>query len=240
MLSYFFLFIAAFVAAGVSGAAGFGGALLLLPMLTVAVGPVQAVPLLTVAQLVGNLSRVAFGFRDIHWRPVAMFLATALPCSMAGAFCFISLPAGLVTRGIGLLLVAFAFLHWRGWLRVTRRRWLLSVGGAVVGFLSGLVGSAGPLGAAIFHSMELPPVAYIATEATTALTLHTAKLAVYQGFIQLDPHFWWLALALSAAMVAGTWASRRLVERLSTERFRAFVSFLLAAIGLSMLIVGSR
>ena len=66
------------------------------------------------------------------------------------------------------------------------------------------------------------------------------KFSIYQHFVALDPHFGWLALALGAAMVAGTWASRRLLERVSVERFRAFVTALLAAIGGFMLISGSR
>lgn len=41
------------MAAAVSGVAGFGGALLLLPLLTHTVGARAAVPLLTVAQRVG-------------------------------------------------------------------------------------------------------------------------------------------------------------------------------------------
>ena len=236
---WFSLLAAAFVAATVSGAAGFGGALLLLPMLTVAVGPAQAVPLLTVAQLVGNLARVAFGFRDIRWRPVALFLSVAAPCTVVGSLCFVRLPGGVATRGIGLVLVIFALLRWRGWLRLPHNGWLLGVGGALVGFLSGLVGSAGPLGAAVFHTLELPPVAYIASEATTALTLHAVKLAVYQRFITLDAHFWRLAFMLGAAMIAGTWVGRKLAERLSVERFRAFVTLLIADIGLYMLICGS-
>jgi len=56
------LFVGALVAAAISGAAGFGGALLLLPLLTHAVGPSLAVPLLTLAQIVGNLSRVVLAF----------------------------------------------------------------------------------------------------------------------------------------------------------------------------------
>ncbi len=233
------LLLVAFVAATLSGAAGFGGALLLLPVLSITVGPTQAVPLLTVAQLIGNFSRMALGYRDIQWRAVGIFLATALPAAMTGALCFVSLPIALAMRGIGLGLLFFAILRWRGVIRFSRSSWLLSCGGAVVGFLSGLVGSAGPLGAAVFHALELPPLAYVATEATTALMLHVVKFAVYQRFFCFALSFWMLALALGTAMVAGTWTSRRLVERLPIARFRTFITLLLAMIGIYMLITGS-
>jgi uncharacterized membrane protein YfcA len=82
MIAYLILLAGAFLAAALSGAAGFGGALLLLPLLTRTVGVAEAVPLLTIAQLVGNLARVGFGYRSIAWRPVLIFLAFALLAPM--------------------------------------------------------------------------------------------------------------------------------------------------------------
>src|SRR3954468_7792279 len=73
------------LAATVSGAAGFGGALLLLLVLAFAVGGKAAVPILTVAQLFGNLSLAAFGRRDSRWRPALLFVAGAVPASVLGA-----------------------------------------------------------------------------------------------------------------------------------------------------------
>ena len=60
MWMYFILILTSFLAAFISGAAGFGGALLLLPVDTACVGAEVAVPVLAIAQLIGNLSRMAF------------------------------------------------------------------------------------------------------------------------------------------------------------------------------------
>ncbi|MEW5920536.1 MAG: sulfite exporter TauE/SafE family protein [Bacillota bacterium] len=86
MWIYSALILTSFIAAFVSGAAGFGGALLLLPVVTACVGAEVAVPVLTLAQLIGNLSRMAFGFRQIDWKSVGLFCATALPLAALGAF----------------------------------------------------------------------------------------------------------------------------------------------------------
>lgn len=85
MTQIIILFLGAFFAAAISGAAGFGGALLLLPLLVVSVGAEHAVPLLTVAQLIGNFSRAGFGFRQIQWKPVGLFLVCAIPSAILGA-----------------------------------------------------------------------------------------------------------------------------------------------------------
>lgn len=232
------LFIAAFMAAAVSGAAGFGGALLLLPLLITAVGMTQAVPLLTIAQLIGNLSRTGFGFTQIHWNPVMLFLLGAIPLTVLGALSFVQLPKELVMRVIGAAILIFVALRYFSVLKLKGSSTLLLAGGGVVGFLSGLVGSAGPLGAAIFLSLGLPPVAYIASEAMTALVMHGVKTVVYQQYIVLDREFWFLAALMGLAMVLGTWSVKRVIERIPKEAFQRFVAILLVAIAGYMVIHG--
>lgn len=86
------LFATSWLAATVSGVAGFGGALLLLPVLTNLVGVKAAVPILTIAQLWGNALRVWFGRTEIRWRPVLYFIVTAIPFSIVGGMLFVDLP----------------------------------------------------------------------------------------------------------------------------------------------------
>lgn len=226
------LFCAAFVAAAISGA------LLLLPLLVATVGAAHAVPLLTVAQLIGNLARMGFGYPQIRWRPVAWFLLGALPASAAGAFFFVELPKDIAVRLIGGAILLFIALKYLGVIKFDPRpRWLVA-GGALTGLLSGLVGSAGPLGAAIFLSLGLPPVAYVASEAVTALAMHAMKMAVYQQHIALDQSFWLLAGLPGVAMVLGTWLARRVIERIPRETFQRYVAGLLVVIALYMLLRG--
>lgn len=238
MLEHLLIFVAAFAAAAISGAAGFGGALLLLPLLVATVGVSQAVPLLTIAQFVGNLSRAGFGFSQIRWKPVGLFLLGAAPLSILGALSFIELPKEWATRVIGVAILIFVALKFFGVLRLKAGPLSLVIGGGVVGFLSGLVGSAGPLGAAIFLSLGLPPVAYIASEATTALAMHGLKTIVYQQFISLDREFWYLAVMMGVAMIFGTWSAKHVIERMSQEKFQRFVAVLLVAIAAYMVVHG--
>ena len=238
MLELVSLFIAAFAAAAISGAAGFGGALLLLPILVATVGVAQAVPLLTIAQLIGNLSRAWFGFTQIQWKPVGLFLLGAIPISIVGAMSFVQLQKELVTRVIGAAILVFVVLRYFGLLKIKSGRGVLIGGGGVVGFLSGLVGSAGPLGAAIFLSLGLPPVAYIASEAMTALAMHGVKILVYQHYIVLNREFWFLGALMGVAMVLGTWSAKRGIERMPRETFQRFVAILLVGIASYMVLHG--
>src|SRR4051794_37167493 len=106
------LLLCGWLAGTVSGAAGFGGALLFLPALAFTVGGRAAVPILTVAQLMGNVSRAGFGWRDIRWRPALLFSAGAIPAAIVGCRLFVELPTSFLPRMIGgLLLLMVAMRH---------------------------------------------------------------------------------------------------------------------------------
>ncbi len=237
-MEYVLLLVGAYAAALVSGSAGFGGALLLLPFLTAVVGAKEAVPLLTVAQIIGNLSRAGFGFKQIRWRPVGLFLLGALPASVLGALSFVRLDRAVVTRGIGLVIFVIVVLRLSGRLSFKPSDRLLVGGGVVTGFISGVAGSSGPLGAAVFLSLGLPPVSYVASEASTALAMHAVKIVVYGSSMSLARDFWLLGAALGGAMVLGTWTAKRVIQRVPREAFERYVSVLLLGISAYMMIHG--
>ena len=232
------LFSGGFLAAAISGAAGFGGALLLLPLLTKTIGTTMAIPALTIAQLIGNLSRAFFGFKQIKWKPVLFFTLGAVPLSVLGAYSFVEVPKEIVTRLIGLAIILFVILKYYDILKVTPTNGTMIVGGGITGFISGLVGSAGPLGAALFLSLNLPPVSYIASEAMTAVAMHITKAIVYQRYLGIGLSTLLIGLFIGVSMIIGTWAGMRIIGHIPKEKFNKFVGSLLCIIGLQMLLFG--
>lgn len=237
-LIYLILLLASFFAAAISGVAGFGGALLLLPILSKTMGTTMAVPILTIAQLIGNLSRVFFGFKQIKWKPVYIFIMGAVPMSVIGAFSFVKVPKELITRGIGFVIIAFVILKYFKVLKFEASNKTIFIVGAVVGLISGIVGSAGPIGAALFLSLNLTPVSYIASEAVTAIAMHISKTIVYQKYIGIGRYELIIGLYMGFAMIMGTWAGKKFIDKMPKEIFIKFVSVLLTVIGLEMLIFG--
>jgi uncharacterized membrane protein YfcA len=238
-LSWAVLLFCGWLGATVSGAAGFGGALLILPVLALMVGSKAAVPILTVAQLLGNVSRAGFGWREIRWRPALIFSAGAVPASLVGSRLFVDLPSTTSLRLMGgLLLLIVALRHTRlGERKVPDV--LLAPAGTGVGFLSAIVGSAGPLGAAVFLSLRLPAPSYVASEAVTAVVMHLTKSLAYGRYAMLTLGHLLCGLALGAALVLGSWTGRRLISRMPKKGFSILVETLLVISAL-MLIAGRR
>ena len=235
---YVLLIASSFLAAFISGAAGFGGALLLLPVATACLGAEVAVPVLTIAQLIGNASRMAFGIMQIAWKQVLLFCLAALPLAAFGAFGFSVLPKDVVTRCIGAALAAFVLRKQMRKQEIPKGTRTILIGGAVTGLVSGLAGSGGPIGAAVFLSLGLPPVAYVASEAATATAMHALKIVVYSKLMHVETTTLWIGLAMGAAMIGGTFAANKVIRMVKKASFEKVVAILLGIIGMYMLIAG--
>jgi uncharacterized membrane protein YfcA len=228
-LTWALLLICGWLAGTVSGVAGFGGALLLLPVLTFTVGIKAAVPILTVAQLLGNGSRAGFGWRDIRWRPALLFSAGAVPASLVGSRLFTALPSEFLLRSTGVFLLVVVLLRHT---RLGERKLsdaLLAPAGAGVGFLSSVSGSAGPLGAAIFLGLQLPARSFVASEAVTAVLMHLSKSVVYNRYAALTASDVLQGLLLGGSLALGSWTGRMLIDQLPDREFKLIVEAILIA-----------
>lgn len=211
--------VAAFVLAAVSAVAGFGGGVVLLPVFVALFGLRVAVPVLTLAQLVSNGSRVALNRREVDRGLVGWFALGAVPAALAGGLVFASAPLGALERLLGLLLVAVVV-----WRRVRprpprlRSRAFVAVG-AASGAGSALVGSVGPLTAPFFLARGLVKEAYIGTEASAAVVMHAAKLVAYGVGALLSVRVLLLGVLLAPATVLGAWVGRLVLRRISEQAF---------------------
>lgn len=238
MTDLILIFLIAFLAATVSGAAGFGGALLLLPVLTEVVGIKAAVPILTIGQTFGNASRVWFGRQELKWKPILLFLLTAIPLTIIGSYLFTIIDSKKVKIGIGVFLILLVGYRWIKTKKIVLGDKGMLIGGGLTGFLSGLAGSAGPFGAAFFLGLNLTATAYVASEAFTALTMHLTKTIVYNKYSLIGLTELYYGLFIGIAMILGSWVGKKIIENLSREKFIILVEILLVISGLQMILTG--
>ena len=230
-----FLFAISFIAATISGAAGFGGALILLPVLTGVVGIKAAVPILTIGQIFGNASRVWFGRHELKWRPILYFLLTAIPLSIAGSYLFTDIDSRSIKIGIGTFLILLVIYRRTQIKKISLGEKGMLLGGGLTGFLSGLAGSAGPLGAAFFLGLNLTATAYISSEAFTALTMHLTKTIIYNKYALIGQTELYYGILIGIAMIAGSWTGKKIIEKLSQDKFVLLVEILLIISGLQLI-----
>jgi len=231
--------LAALVASTLAAVTGFGGAAVLLPVLTVAVGVRDAIPILTVAQLIGNGSRVWFNRRDLNWAVVGWFALGGIPLALLGGLLFARAPLTALTRLLGLfllLVVAWRRLGPASTWRPSLRSFVVI--GGLSSFLSALVGSVGPLMAPFFLAYGLVKGAYIGTEALSTVVMHVTKLLAYQHAAILSVPAIGVGVALGPLMILGSWTGKQIVTRLPASVFVLGIEFTMAIAGLLFLIRG--
>ena len=233
------LVTAAFAASIVAAVAGFGGAAILLPVLVALFGPRDAIPILAVAGLVSNGSRVALNRGAISWPIVGWFALGGIPAALLGGFVFAAAPLEALTRLIGaFLLASVAWRHLRPRPSGVLGPRTFTIIGAVFAFASALVGSIGPIMAPFFLAAGLVKSAYIGTEAAASVVMQLAKLVAYGIAAILTPFMGALGLLMVPSMLAGTWIGKRIVDRMSERLFISIIEVVLVVTGVVFLIGG--
>ncbi len=231
--------LAALAASFLAAIAGFGGSVIMLPVLVWTVGVTDAIPILTVAQLIGNLARVVFNHRELDWAVIWRFALGAVPAAVVGGIIFARAPAAALVRVLGvflLLMVVYRYTRFGRSVKLPRVGFIPL--GATSGILSAVLGTVGPLVAPFFLAYGLVKGAYIGTEAMTAVTMHVTKLAVYGSYSLIDLRVLLIGLGLGAVMIAGTFLGSRMLRRVPEKLFPHIIEATLLISGFLLIIRG--
>lgn len=224
------------VAGTVGGVVGFGTSIMLMPLLVLVFGPREAVPIMAVASIMANASRVAAWWREIDWRATAAYSATGIPAAALGAATLLTLPTGAIEAVLGVFFIAM--IPARRWM--ARRQWKLGLGhlalvGAFIGFLTGIVVSTGPINAPFFLAYGLVKGAYLGTEALGSLAVYAAKAVTFRSLGALPLAIIAKGLIVGSSLVAGAFIAKRYVRQLDAQKFRLVMDGVLLVAGLAML-----
>ena len=235
-MDFLFVLAVGLIAGTVSGVIGTGSSIMLVPVLVYEFGPKEAVPIMAVAAVMANISRILAWWREVDWRACVAYSVTGIPAAALGARTLLVLPSRLVDIAIGLFLI----------LMIPIRRWLaarnfkatlshLAIAGAIVGFLTGIVVSTGPIGVAIFLTYGLIKGAFLATGAASSLAVFTSKAITFQLFGALAPAVLVKGLITGSSVMADAFIAKRFVLRLDPNVFRVVMDVLMLISGLAML-----
>ncbi|HEV2954546.1 MAG TPA: sulfite exporter TauE/SafE family protein [Xanthobacteraceae bacterium] len=220
----------------VSGIVGTGSSVILVPILVIAFGPKQAVPIMAIAALIANVSRIIAWPREVDWRAAAVYAATAAPAAALGAGTLLVLPSRLVDGVLGAFFIAmigirrFLAAH-----ALKARLPHLALFGAPIGFLTGIVASTGPLSVPLFLAYGLVKGAFLSTEAAGALAVYVSKTAVFRSFGALPWQVILQGLIVGASLMIGTFIAKPFVQRLGPQHFRWLMDGIMLVSGIVLL-----
>ena len=189
--------IVAFLAAVLGGLAGYGTGLILPIALAPVIGVAHVIPVMAVAMMINNASRVLAFRRDIQWPHVRRMLWLGLPACLVGAWGYTQLDA----RWVALLLGVFLLLSIPLRRLLQRARMQLgprgqAAAGGGFGLIEGGMTGTGVILISMLMAAGVHGPALIATDAVISTILSGAKVMLFGSAARLDA-----SLAVTGALV---------------------------------------
>jgi len=224
------------------GLSGLG--ILGMPILALAVEPVEAaailLPLLIVQDVVG-----VWSFRhDCDWHIVKVMIPGAAVGVLSGWAFVTVVPVSAVMAVLGLISIFFGL--WRLWIErggrvVAAARspdWVGTLFGVGLGFTSQVAHAGGPPFQFWVMPKQLPHTRFIGTSTMTFAIVNWMKVPAYLALGQFSRHDLTLSAALLPVAILSTLAGIWAVRRIRGRTFYTIVNLLMVMLGLKLLIDG--
>lgn len=239
------------LAALLKGITGFGFPLIAVPVLALVLGPLNAIVVVAVPNIISNLVMVLHGRRMLHRAPqVAPVLAGVVVGTVVGARTVLVLDPRVLALVLGGMASVYAIAALaRGAppeiapppARSPLPGVAMGAGvGAVAGVLGGATSSFAPLLVSYLDTLRLGRDAFVAWITALFLVGNTTQALTFAGMgVYGEPLLAATAL-LVAPMLLGNWAGIRLRARVSPARFRVLVLVLVLLSGLNLILGAVR
>ena len=256
-----YLSVVSFFAWIVSTLAGGGSPFVLIPLVNLLMGPAFVPPVITIGMFLGNAHRVLLFWRDINWELTMWYAPGAIVGAFLGAYTFTQIHLDWLQLIIGIFLVISAFLfaiekkpvsveavtnlsieHPPDSLLAQEaestfklKAWYILPAGFLKAFVSGLVGTTGPVLNPFYLRYGLVKEQLLATKAMHVVIIHLVKIITYGAFAALSRKDVVAGLAIGLAAIPANLVAKEILHRMSPDQFRQIVLAFMAVGGIWML-----
>ncbi|WP_448562678.1 sulfite exporter TauE/SafE family protein [Trichothermofontia sp.] len=217
--------------------AGGGSPLILIPVVNFLLGSQAIAPTITIGMLVGNLQRTLFFWRSIHVGVTLWHLPGTLVGATLGSYLLSQIQVEGLQVVVAIALLLMAAHAWFGGpsYALKIKDWHFLPLSFVNSFVSGLVGSTGPILNPVYLHYGLEKEQLIATKSATVVLIHVIKMVTYLAFGILTLPYFLYGLLIGLAAIPANWIGKLILERMTAAQFRQIVLGFVGVSGLWML-----
>lgn len=227
------------VAGFMRGFVGFGGALVVIPVLSLIIGPLAAVPVAAISGLPSTVQLLPAAIRDSERAfvlPIAIATFSAAPF---GAWVLVTTDPALMKVLIAACVLAMVVMIARGWELGTSTA-ITAAAGAGAGFIQGATGVGGPpiVTVALARKGDAHRQRGNVLGAVTAIALSSMIPMLYHGLFTLEVLI--AGVVLTPVYSFGTWLGARYFLGNGQRHFRTAALLTVATIGTVTLFLAAR
>ena len=254
-----YLSVVSFFAWIVSTLAGGGSPFVLIPLVNLLMGAASVPPVITIGMFLGNAHRVLLFWRQINWELTMWYAPGAIIGSFLGAYTFTQIHLDWLQLIIGVFLIVSAVLFaieknpviaeiktdlltepLKDSLAINEseyklKAWYIMPAGFLKAFVSGLVGTTGPVLNPFYLRYGLVKEQLLATKATHVVIIHLVKIITYGAFAALSREEVVAGLAIGIAAIPANLVGKAILSRMSPDQFRQIVLAFMSVGGIWML-----
>lgn len=232
-MSEFLLVPVTFFTSCIAAVMGMGGGLLLIASMPGLVPPAAIIPVHAATQLASNLSRAAFGWRDVDWSIVPAFVLGAGAGAWLGAGVYEQIDLTWVPAVIGVLILVIT------WIKLPPvpgggQLSLVLLGCYQTG-LGMIAGATGPVGGAVLLKRNTDRDWLVVNTAVYMCLNHALRIVAF-ALMGFSFSAWWqLLLGMIAAGIVGSWVGTRLRKLVPQTDFHRWFRWLISLLALRMI-----
>jgi uncharacterized membrane protein YfcA len=224
MQEYSLFFVLALIAEIIGTVSGFGSSILFVPIASMFFDFKIVLGITAVFHVFSNLSKIGMFRKGIDKNIVLKLGIPAVILVIIGALLTTYIPqktTELIMSFILIFLAIFLLLNQRFALKKTNTN--LYLGGAISGFLAGLIGTGGAIRGLTLIAFSLEKNIFIATSAVIDLGVDSSRAIVYiaNGYF-LKEHLILLPFLILISLL-GTWLGKKILNYTSQNVFRYVV-----------------
>jgi uncharacterized protein len=242
VVDYTTFFCAVTIAFTVRGGAGFGGGVVLAPMLALVVPLNVVVPVSSALNMIAGFTQGVRDRRKVAWRELLRIAPFSFAGIVLGIWLLTRVDPKPLSRAFGIFIVLYALymLKSKGVMPAIERRWLYPLG-AILSLAAGTIGSlfggaAGPLYVMYLNALRMERDRFRATITMIMLTMGSLRIA---GFLATGMYtqkvLTLLAMGVPLVLIGG-WIGARVVARFDQERFGRAVGCVLLVSGFVLIL----
>lgn len=228
-------FLLAFVSEIIGTLSGFGSSVFFVPLAGMLFDFKTTLALTGILHIFSTSAQVYMFRKKINWALLVKIGIPSVVMVIIGAWLNNKLNLKYAEMVMGLFLIAFAITFFiKKDLRFKPTNFNAIAGGAVAGFLAGLIGTGGAIRGATLTAFDLKKDSFVGTSAGIDFAVDLSRTVVYLWNGYLDKKYIWYIPVLFVLAYAGAWIGKKLLAKIPENIFRKIVLVLVFGVGVLM------
>lgn len=218
--------------------AGFGISTIMMPVLAFLLPYQEALLLVGIVHFFGDISKMIYFRKGLRWHLLITFGLSGIIASFVGARFAYLLPGQMPTRILGIFLFIYSvyLLTNQSW-KLPKKTGTEIVGGAISGFLAGLVGIGGATRSAFLAPFNLTKEVYIFTAGAIGFLVDSTRITTYLAQGQTLSTQLLLGMIIFIPMsFLGGFIAKQFANKIPENRFRQFISAMIFFLSITLII----